>query len=279
MSAKENTFFGQFLLAEGLVTAPQLLAAVEYQEQFNARLGEYAVALGCITPFEAAQINALQVSRNLKFGEAAMELGLFDREQLHQIILKQRNEHVMLGTALSKLGYLDEATVQDAFARFLGRQQDYSLVFPPEHPYPALCRALFDEVGRLLLRAWGLPSKPQRAQVKNELFLLSDYNALLELGGDLTAAVALGVPLAVAERGLSVSGDPEASESSFDAAVVGLVQQLGDNLAATLGAEGCKLELGRPQNCGFKVRLQSPRSALWVPYVTHDGLVIAALIT
>jgi len=279
VSGIENTFFGQFLLAEGLVTAPQLLAAVEYQDQFNSRLGEYAVALGCITNFEAEQINALQVSRNLKFGEAAMELGLFDREQLQEIIKKQRNEHVMLGTALAKLGYVDEEKVQDAFRRFLDRQQEYGLELPAEHPYPELGRAVFGEVGRLLLRAWGLPSKPQRLQARHQLFLLSDYNALVEIGGGATAALALGIPLAVAKKGLSASGDPEASENSFEAAVAGLLQQLVDNVAASLAATGCKLELGRPRACGFQVRLDRPRSALVVPYLTHDGQVIAALIT
>ncbi len=110
-------FLGQFLLAEGYITAPQLLAALEYQEQFNARLGEYAVALGLITLFDAQRINALQVSKDLLFGQAALELSLLSKEQVRQVMAAQRNDHVLLGEALCKLGYIDEATMAIALAQ------------------------------------------------------------------------------------------------------------------------------------------------------------------
>ena len=82
-------FFGQFLLAEGRITPPQLLAALEYQSELNARLGEYAVALGQLTRFDAERIHALQVSKDLLFGEAALELSLLDAEQLRRLVAAQ----------------------------------------------------------------------------------------------------------------------------------------------------------------------------------------------
>ena len=112
-------FFGQYLVSQGYITPPQLLAAVEYQSKYNSRLGELAVALGMITPFESEQINAAQLSRDRLFGETALDCGLMTERQLSDVLETQRNARVLLGQAIETLGFLQRCTIDSALYAYL----------------------------------------------------------------------------------------------------------------------------------------------------------------
>lgn len=204
----KTRFFGQFLLAEGYITAPQLLAALEYQEQFNARLGEYAVALGLLTLFDAQQIHARQVEKDLLFGQAALELQLLTKEQLRQVMAAQRNDHVLLGEALCKLGYVDQAVIARALAD-LGDtasqvDPDQWLNLAADVPSREVLIKTCYLTHKLLPRLWDLTNKATDATFVKDTLRLSDRNASISVRGDHSFGIHLGVPHSIAEDRKSV---------------------------------------------------------------------------
>lgn len=275
----ESTFFGQFLIAEGIVTAPQLTAAVEYQQKFNGRLGEYAVALGCIDEEDARRINELQTSKNLRFGEAAVALGLFDERQLEKLVKAQQEEHVLLGQALTDLGYVDEPTLADALQRFIDEQGDEpGYEVPDAHPLAREARVIYPRSGQLLTQVWGLANKPRGVHAKERILLLSDCNVSVPLAGDCKGHLVVGA----ARHVLQAVGATRGLGDSTGDALVGLlgelVAQLAEGLRQALSEQGVTLQLGPVQPCGFRVALEERQRALLVPYLTHHGQVLVCLV-
>lgn len=273
-------FFGQFLLAEGFITAPQLLAALEYQEQFNARLGEYAVASGLLTLFDAQKIHALQVSKDLLFGQAALELGLLDKEQLRQAMAAQRNDHVLLGEALCKLGYITEDALARALAELNNSPDQIDRARLPTFPTELGALDVVEKAvyltNKLLPRLWDLQNKPADAQVCTPTLLLSDRNAMISVQGDCAFRIYLGVPHAIAERAVRiVSGRGSATDAECDEAVGDLLSTICNNLEVTLAAEGTTISASAAEIVDFKVELDHGTAVL-VPFVTHQGQVILA---
>jgi len=273
-------FFGQFLLAQGYITAPQLLAALEYQEQFNARLGEYAVASGLLTLFDAQKVHALQVSKDLLFGEAALELGLLDAEQLRRAMAAQRNDHVRLGEALCTLGYISEDTLARALVELNNSPDQLDRARLPPFPTELASREVAEKAiyltNKLLPRLWDLPCKPGDPQVCTTTLLLSDRNAVISVHGDCAFRMYLGVPHGIAERAVRiVSGSSAPTEAECDEAVRYLLATICSNLAVALAAESINVSSGAVELTEFKVALNEATAVL-VPFVTHSGQVIMA---
>ncbi len=277
----KTRFFGQFLLAEGYITAPQLLAALEYQEQFNARLGEYAVALGLLTLFDAQRIHALQVEKDLLFGQAALELSLLTKEQLRQVMAAQRNDHVLLGEALCKLGYVDEATIKRALTE-LGDttnqiDPDQWLNIGADVPAREWVTKTCYLTHKLLQRLWDLPNKASEAQAIEDVLRLSDRNVTLSLRGDHTLQVYLGVPHAAAQRAVRVIlGNPSPTDGECDDATRDLLTAIAQNLKVTMASEGIAVSVGDVERCDFNIAA-TDKVTLLVPFLTHEGQVIVGV--
>lgn len=279
---RKTRFFGQFLLSEGYITAPQLLAALEYQEQFNARLGEYAVALGLLTLFDARRIQALQVSKDLMFGEAAMELQLLNNDQLREVVAAQRNDHVLLGEALCKLGYVDESVIARAVSELGEAEQaepDQWLSIPGDAPSRELLIKTCYLAHRLLPRVWDLPNKVVESQVVTQKLRLSDRNASITFQGQEGQPglrVYLGATHAITERAVRVvTGNPTPSDADCDEAVRDLLTTICNNAIVTLASEGVTLVASDVASADFSVDL-GDNVAVVVPFVTHEGQVFLA---
>jgi hypothetical protein len=273
-------FFGQYLLSKGLITAPQLLAAVEYQDKYNTRLGELAVALGSVTPFEAQQINALQLRDDVLFGEAAVKLGLLTNEQVSDLLATQRDSHVQLGQALDTLGYMERATIDAALATFEEEcsQEPQEVQLPDAIKDKELATLLFDTAHKLLLRAWELPNKPGAVRIEELRLTLSDRNARITLEGGVDATVMVGVPDAAARKAAKrYSGEAEPSDVSLDAVVLDLAGVLCENIASTLAERGRKAQVGFATLQGARATLPPEVRVAVVPYVTHLGQVLVGV--
>ncbi len=270
-------FFGQFLLSKGLLTPPQLLAAVEYQDKFNSRLGELAVALGMVTPFEAQQINAKQVREDQLFGQAAVELGLLRDEQVSDILATQRDGHVLLGQAIVTLGYVDSAAIDSALAEFLAAAQAEpdGIQLPENVSDREIACALFELAQKQLLRAWDLASKPGPGRVESMRLTLSDRNARVELDGQLQLTVMLGVPNEVTRKVASkATGGADPTDSDQDNVVLEFAQLLGENLASTLAERGQKVHVSHVTLQGARATLPPDVHVTVLPYLTHEGQVL-----
>ncbi len=273
-------FFGQYLLSRGLITAPQLLAAVEYQDKYNSRLGDLGVALGLVTPFEAEQINALQLGDDLRFGEAAVKLGLLTPEQVGEMLATQRDSHVLLGQAIATLHYMDRATLDTSLAEFLAEasQDAQGIVIPETIRDQELATVVFDLGHKLLLRAWELPNKPDNVRIEELRLTLSDRNARIDLGGGASGAIMVGVPDAAARKAAKRSaGEAEPSDVSIDAVVLDFASVLCENVASTLAERGRKVQIGFATLLGARATLPPEVRVAVVPYQTHLGQVLIGM--
>jgi hypothetical protein len=273
-------FFGQYLVSQGYITPPQLLAAVEYQTKYNTRLGELAVALGMLTPFESEQINAAQLWDDELFGETAVRCGVLTERQVDEALETQRNARVLLGQALEKLGYLGRPTLDDAHAAFL-REEDESLTtfaLPSELQDVSWIGAVFDRAGKLLRRAWDLPNKPGRVRIGSARLVMSDRNARAQLLGRVERELRIGLPDDVARKAARIgSGDDTFGDSVEDHAVQDFARVLAEASVALLMANGDSAYLARVTRLDGRVSLPPGERVVMVSFLTHLGQVLVGL--
>jgi CheY-specific phosphatase CheX len=274
-------FFGQYLVGNGRLTAPQLLAAIEYQERHNAKLGSCAVTLGLATPFEVDRIRALQAKEDLRFGEAAVKLGLLDEAQVERVMAAQGDKHVQLGEALVALGYLEPNQVETAAAEFLtaeARLEPELVTVPEDLPLHDVAFELFHLAHKLLLRVCDLTSKTERLRVMEGVMPLSDRNARVAISGAFSASVYVCVPDAIAlDIASPFSGELPPTDAAQDEIVRELAALLSDNLRSVLAERGQRIEVSEAVLVGARVSVPPGGRVALVPFLTHRGQVLIAL--
>lgn len=275
-------FFGQYLLARGLLTRSQLLEAVDYQERNNLRLGEYAVKKGVITNADSARIVATQSARDVQFGEAALELGLLSSKQIEDLLRAQRADHVFLGDALVRLNLLSAEAVNSSLDIYRQEQQGQegdSIFVPPDVPNVALVAEACDLTRKILLRAWGTPTK--YGVSRSGLTSVTFEGAAVEVpvSGDSAARYAVGIPDDLSTpviRRLFGIAEPTHEErldmvAEFANVVVG-------NLVASLTNVGRDVTLGPPVPlpAGGELSLRDEQ-AFVIPLVAPTCEVLVAI--
>jgi CheY-specific phosphatase CheX len=274
-------FFGQHLVSNGRVTAPQLLAAVEYQDRNNAKLGAIALTLGLATPFEIEQICALQAKEDLLFGEAAVKLGVLDEAEVRRVRAAQEDGHVQLGEALVALGYLSREQVEVAAAEFLtaeARLEAEVVTVPDDLPLHDVAFELFHLAHKLLLRVCDVASKTERLRVLNGIMPLSDHNARVRVSGAVNSTVLLCLPHAIA---IDIAGRYSGEAAPTDVDVAEIVRELAnllcDNLRSVLAEQGMRVQMAKAELQGSRVSVPPGAQVALVPYLTHRGQVLVGL--
>jgi hypothetical protein len=274
-------FFGQYLLTRGLLTAPQLLAAVEYQQRHNAPLGELAERVGIATRFEVEQIRALQLREDRMFGEAAVKLGILSEDQVAQLLVAQQDAHVHLGDAVATLGYMPKEAVDEALSRFLNDEAQLEpdvVTIPDDLPGRELAFELFYLAHKLLRRAWGLENKTDRLRLEQGPIALSDVNARVPLEGSVMATLFVGVPHAIARaQAARFSGEVEPEEHECNDIVREFANVLCANLRSVLAEQGRTLSPGETELVDSRISLEPATRSAVVTYLTHEGQVLVGL--
>jgi CheY-specific phosphatase CheX len=274
-------FFGQYLIAHGLVTSPQLLAAIEYQDRSNSKVGNCAVTLGLATPFEVEQVRALQAREDLRFGDAALRLGVLSDDEVERAIAARESAHIQLGEALVALGYLSPAQVEAAAAQFIAaeaRLEPEVVTVPDDLPLRDVAFELFHLAHKLLLRVCDLTSKTERLRVIRDVLPLSDRNARVVLAGAIDSSVLLCVPHAIATDVASrFSGEVAPDEASVDGIVSELANLLCGNLQSVLAEQGIRVQVSEPERVAVRVSMPPGSAVALVPFVTHRGQVLVGL--
>jgi CheY-specific phosphatase CheX len=274
-------FFGQYLLGEGLITAPQLLAAVEYQDRNNARLGEHAVAMGIATPFEVERILSVQARDDRYFGEAAIALGILTASQVTELLAAQQDAHLQLGEALVDLGYMDPGEVERAASAFLGAEDDRdadSVYLPDEVAGNPVLPELLYLARKMLLRVCNVVSKPEDARIARDVVPLSDRNVRVALTGEYDGSLVLGLPRELAVAAASrFSGERAPTEADLDAIAEELGHILSGNLCSVMAERLRRLQAGAPQLLPERVSTPPGQRVLVVPFVTPHGQVLVCL--
>jgi hypothetical protein len=93
--------FGLYLHKKGIITAPQLVAALEVQHKQLVRIGQLAIEEGVLSPRQVFQVLQSQAdSPHERFGELALGLGLMTRDQLQHLLVLQMDRKRPLGEIL-----------------------------------------------------------------------------------------------------------------------------------------------------------------------------------
>ncbi|MFH1239539.1 MAG: response regulator [bacterium] len=100
-------FFGQYLVAKGSITSPQLDEALKFQKSKNLTLETMCARKGLLTEEQVKEIRDIQRQfLDKSFGEIAVEKNFLKQETLEDIIREQRKNQIYLGEALVSIGAL-----------------------------------------------------------------------------------------------------------------------------------------------------------------------------
>lgn len=156
------SFYGEFLVQQGIVRSDRLAEALRQQQQAHRRLGELAVERGLLSPAQVEQIHRCQRSGaegDRRFGELAVALGFVEPDSMDELQREQRRGWRRLGEVLVEMGALDPGAHESCLRDFLHlenarhRRIDASLA---EAPQPQVVSAAVDLARRWLPR-FGLP--------------------------------------------------------------------------------------------------------------------------
>jgi hypothetical protein len=274
-------FFGQYLINRRIVTVPQLVAALEYQQTHNRLLGTYGVDSGHISEEGVKSILNLQANKDVLFGEGALELGLLTESQLKDLVLAQRKNHLLLGNALTALGYVDKATMEQALEEFkkeYSSEEELDLALSPDIADRNIVLRFLDITQKLFARKWGLRSKLIEIRVATDSLLLSDHNILVTIGGQWSGIFLLAAPIEVAMKSAAFAGLPEpVTDDERDNVVEDFAEAVCSNMVAYLAEQGKEAKIESALCIPPKYYLSGSQAVI-LSFITSDGLVFAGVL-
>ena len=90
-----GTYFGKYLLDEGVLTEDQYGNIMSEVRQCRMKIGQLANAEGYMTDTQADEINHLQLNHDVKFGELAVEKGYLEEKQVSELLEKQEETYLI----------------------------------------------------------------------------------------------------------------------------------------------------------------------------------------
>jgi hypothetical protein len=111
--------FGLYLKKKGIITAEQLVAAIEVQLNSLAPIGQLALEEGVLSARDIFDVlQAQNDSPNERFGELAIEMRLMTRDDLMRLLMIQADRKRPIADILVEQGILDERQVASELAAF-----------------------------------------------------------------------------------------------------------------------------------------------------------------
>jgi hypothetical protein len=155
-------FFGQFLVATGVVDQASLDQALTQQAAVNVPLGALALSRGLLSERQVLAIHTEQRRTDKKFGELAVMLGFLRRAQVDELLRDQAEAHLLVGEALVQQGRIGREALDAAFADYKREQAGFEAELKraiQQTATPSLVLAAADVTARMLLRMGKLPAK------------------------------------------------------------------------------------------------------------------------
>src|SRR3954454_15597233 len=116
--------FGLYLKKKAIVSAEQLVDAIEAQLASMPRIGQLALEEGIVSPREIFEVLLAQSnSPSEMFGEIAIQMGFMTRNELMQLLMIQADRKQALEKILVAQGILSE---QEAAANLIEFRQSMS---------------------------------------------------------------------------------------------------------------------------------------------------------
>lgn len=244
-------FFGQYLIERGVLSADQLLAALEDQRGRNRRFGSYALQLGYLRPADVQRIQTEQQREDARFGEVAVKLGLLSETQVQEILLRQRQDHIMLGELLVERGDVTPERLASELSAFREDQAAWGsgdLPLPHDVADAAVVRAMLELSSRLLARTTGEAAKLDAPQWQDQA-PAAQFSVHVRFSGQRDLALAIACDLTAAERltGALLGADAvgEGAEVVADA-VREFANVVAGSVMARLAQLGVAVEIAPP---------------------------------
>lgn len=96
-----------------MVTAEQLLQAMQKKSSMQIKLGTLAIHAGYMTAGEVERVVILQTHQDKRFGELAIQEGYLTELQVAELLSKQKPDFLLLGQALVENGVFDREQLQN----------------------------------------------------------------------------------------------------------------------------------------------------------------------
>jgi hypothetical protein len=111
--------FGLYLKKKGIISADQLVAALEAQLKTLPRIGQLALEEGMISPREIFNVlHAQRSAPDVRFGDLAIEMGLMTRNELTRLLMIQADRKSPLADVFVTEGILSDKELAREMAEF-----------------------------------------------------------------------------------------------------------------------------------------------------------------
>ena len=247
-------YFGQFLIERGVVTADQLLKAVDLQAEKNLDFGGACVKLGLLDARQAQGLNDKQRFTDKRIGELARDEGLLREAQVTEVLTYQRNSHLHIGQALVQLGHISPVALESELAAFKADQAIYEvekLVLPAGTEHAEAISAMVDLGRKLLLRIAKINSKVGVPRVHQGETLPGQCMVSLTMHSGSELEAYLELPLLLAHevnRGMLGIGPKNPVPDDAVDAVKEFLNVVAGNVCAKLAQSGKTYEITPPKH-------------------------------
>jgi hypothetical protein len=130
--------FGLYLKKKGIITAEQLVDALELQHSELVRIGQLAIEEGILSARDVFKVLRCQSDLpNERFGEIAVELGLMTEDQLQHLLMVQSNRKPPLLDVLVDQGLLTPSDANSELANYRSAMERKNRVVTRRLPNPA----------------------------------------------------------------------------------------------------------------------------------------------
>lgn len=120
--------FGLYLKNNGIITAEQLVSALEAQLATLPRIGQLALEEGIISPRDIFDVlRAQRESPDVRFGDLAIEMGLMSRDELMRLLMIQADRKRPLAQIFVEQGTLSAEQAAAEMAEFRQSQRNRKL--------------------------------------------------------------------------------------------------------------------------------------------------------
>jgi len=192
-----SQYFGQFLLENALISAPQLRAAVTAQQDTEStRLGMQAISAGFLTSAQVEQIHAARGASRKSFSELALSQDLLTKERLQALLSTQMDECVTLGEALVESQALDAQALGKHLEQFNSNvyvgQDGLSELFSGR-PNPNVVEVIASQFSEISMKLLQVFVQAESWVDDPDSVLPCEYTVYQKFKGDWTGQVRLNI--------------------------------------------------------------------------------------
>lgn len=112
-------FFGGFLLNKGVVSADQLMDAMQRQATTHIQLGTLAMHASLMTAEQIEEVRIAQTHTDKRFGELCIDKGYLTAEQVEELLEMQYPKYLLLGQILEEEGVFNQTEFYELVREYI----------------------------------------------------------------------------------------------------------------------------------------------------------------